>query len=79
LIIRLERSLPTNIQVGAYRIIREAMNNVRKHAMAKKVEARLKTDKRENLRLIIKDDGKGFDLRKALTKKKYVRHFGLKG
>ena len=77
--IKLERSLSTNIQVGAYRIIREAMNNVRKHAMAKNVDARLRTDKHENLHVIIKDDGKGFDLKKALNKKKYARHFGLKG
>ncbi|MDH5174101.1 MAG: PAS domain-containing sensor histidine kinase [Elusimicrobiota bacterium] len=77
--IKLERSLPTNIQVGTYRIIREAMNNVRKHAMARNVDARLITDKRENLHVTIKDDGKGFELKKALTKKKHARHFGLKG
>ena len=77
--IKLEMSLPTKIQVGTYRIIREAMNNIRKHARAKHVDARLRADKRGKLHLIIKDDGKGFDLNRALTEKKYVKHFGLKG
>lgn len=77
--IKLEMSLPTNIQVGAYRIIREAMNNIRKHARAKHVHARLRTDKAGNLHVIIKDDGKGFNLKRALTEKKYTKHFGLRG
>ncbi len=77
--IKLEMSLPTKIQVGAYRIIREAMNNIRKHAKAKHVHARVRTDKAGNLHVIIKDDGKGFNLKRALNEKKYPKHFGLKG
>lgn len=77
--IELKMSLPTKIQIGAYRIIREAMNNIRKHARAKHVDARLRTDKGGNLHLTVKDDGKGFDLKRALTEKKHTKHFGLKG
>jgi PAS domain S-box-containing protein len=77
--VKLEESLPTKIQVGTYRIIREAMNNVRKHAQAKHVDMRLKTDKEGNFLLIIKDDGKGFELQKALTRRKCAKNFGLKG
>ena len=77
--LKLEESVPTKIQVGTYRIIREAMNNIRKHAMAKNVDLRLKTDKNGNLCLIIKDDGKGFDLKRALTQSKYAKNFGLVG
>jgi len=76
--LKLEESLPVRTQVGIYRIIREAMNNVRKHAMAKHVDIRLRTDKNGNLHLIIEDDGKGFDLRKALARNKYAKHFGLR-
>ena len=76
--IKLKMSLPTKVQVSAYRIIREAMNNIRKHARAKHVDARLRTDKGRNLYFTVKDDGKGFDLKRALTEKKYVKHFGLK-
>ncbi|MFB0526100.1 MAG: PAS domain S-box protein [bacterium] len=77
--LKLEESLPTKIQVGIYRIIREAMNNVRKHAMAKQVGLRLRTDKNRNLHLIIEDDGKGFDLKRALNQSKYAGNFGIIG
>jgi len=77
--IKLERSLEVRTQVVIYQIIREAMNNVRKHAMAKRVNLGLRIDKKGNLHLITEDDGKGFDLKKALARSKYAKHFGLKG
>jgi len=77
--LKVEESLPMKIQVGTYRIIREVMNNIRKHAKAKNVDLRLRTDKNRILRLIVKDDGKGFDLNRALTKSKYAKNFGLIG
>jgi len=77
--LKLEESLPMKLQVGTYRIIREAMNNIRKHAMAKNVDLRLRTDKDRNLNLIIEDDGKGFDLKRILTHNKYSKRFGLIG
>ncbi|GAI08129.1 unnamed protein product, partial [marine sediment metagenome] len=36
-------------------------------------------DKNRNLHLIVKDDGKGFDLNRALTQSKYAKNFGLIG
>ena len=77
--LKLNESLPTKIQVGTYRIIREAMNNIKKHAMAKNVNLKLRTDKNRNLHLIIEDDGKGFELQRALAQSKYARNFGLMG
>lgn len=77
--LKVEESLPMKIQVGTYRIIREAMNNIKKHAMAKNVDLRLRTDKNRNLHLIIENDGKGFDLNRALTQSKYAKNFGLIG
>jgi len=77
--LKLEESLPMKIQVGTYRIIRETMNNIRKHAKAKNVDLKLRTDKDRNLRLIIEDDGKGFDLKRALTHNKCAKNFGLMG
>ncbi len=76
--VKLERSLPVPAQVGMYRIIREAMNNVRKHAMAKRVDLRLTNPPKGNFHLIIEDDGKGFDLKKALARSKHAKRFGLK-
>jgi len=77
--VKLERSLAVRTQVGIYRIIHEAMNNVRKHAMAKCVNLVLKTDEKGNLHLIIEDDGRGFCLKKDLVQTKYAKRFGLKG
>jgi len=77
--IKLEESLPVSTQVGVYRIIREAMNNIRKHAMAKHLNLRLATNKNGYLYLAIEDDGKGFDLKKVLTPSESAKHFGLRG
>ncbi len=77
--LKLDKTLPARTQLGIYRIIREAMSNVRKHAMAKKVDARLITDKQGNLNLIIRDDGKGFKLKRVSTQGKCARNFGLIG
>ena len=76
---KLERSLAVKTQLGVYQIIREAMNNVRKHAMAKRVDLELRTDRNGNLHLIIEDDGKGFCLKKVLALTKSAKRFGLKG
>jgi len=76
---KVKESLLMKIQIGTYRIIREAMNNIKKHAKAKNVDLRLRTDENRNLRLIIEDDGEGFDLKRALTHNKCTRNFGLKG
>jgi len=77
--INLHRSIPVKTQVGIYKIIREAVNNVRKHARANHIDVALRTDRRQNLYLTIRDDGIGFDLEKAFTQNKSARHFGLKG
>lgn len=77
--VKLGRNLAARAQAGIYRIIREAMSNVRKHAMAKRVDLVLRTDRKGNLQLIIEDDGKGFDLKQALARSKYAKCFGLKG
>jgi two-component system sensor histidine kinase DegS len=77
--VKLGRSLAVRTQVGIYRIIHEAMNNVRKHAKAKRVDLELKNDKEGNLQLIIEDDGKGFCLKDTLARSKYAKRFGLKG
>jgi len=77
--LRLEESIPTRVQVGSYRIIREAMNNIRKHARANHINLRLVTTKDGYLDLNIEDDGKGFDVKKVLALRKYAKHFGLRG
>ncbi len=51
--------LSTDQEVALYRISNELINNVLKHAGAKKLRIQLKNKKR-NISLIIADDGKGF-------------------
>lgn len=43
-------------------IITETLTNIKKHAQAKNVELNLESDSEYNLKINIKDDGKGFDI-----------------
>ena len=53
--------LPTNIELNAYRIVQEALTNIRKHANAYIVRVLLSRDKDETISILIENDGKGFD------------------
>lgn len=54
-------SLPSNMELNAYRIVQEALANVKKHANAYIVRVLLKKDNNGNIRILIENDGKGFD------------------
>ena len=54
--------LPKSIQIVYYRIAQEALNNVLKHSLAKKLEINLFSSRVETC-MQIKDDGQGFDSR----------------
>lgn len=62
------------ININIYRIVQESINNVLKHAEAKKIEIKLSL-KTDVLELVIKDDGKGMDI--SLVDQ--TNHFGLLG
>ena len=53
-------TLSPQVQLTIYRIVQEALNNVRKHAQAETVSIRLRIDAAE-AQLDIQDDGQGFD------------------
>jgi signal transduction histidine kinase len=59
-----ERCLPSSVEAELYRVAQEALNNVLKHAQAKKVTVHLRFNE-ERLCLTIQDDGIGFDLETA--------------
>ncbi len=72
------RRLPPELELAAYRIVQEALNNVVQHAQASHgwVEARFEVAR---LVLLVGDDGQGFeapDLPDALARR---GHFGLMG
>ncbi len=55
-----EEPLPSEVRVALYRIAQEALNNVAKHSGAAQATVRL-TCEGTGIRLLIKDDGAGFD------------------
>lgn len=54
------RPLPARVEAGIYRIAREALTNITRHAAARRARLRL-TLKPDVAWLVIEDDGRGFD------------------
>jgi signal transduction histidine kinase len=69
--------LPMHLETALYRICQELLNNVRKHACAGRVEVNLESG-RHQIRMIVIDDGKGFDVR-AYRNLRPETSFGLAG
>jgi PAS domain S-box-containing protein len=73
-----KRRLANEAETQLYRIMQEALNNVAKHANASRVNVLLEWSKTE-VRLIIEDNGKGFDVMKSTSKKTSGHGLGLLG
>jgi signal transduction histidine kinase len=54
------KPLPASVEVSAFRIVQEALTNVRRHASASRVEVRVRYG-REALEVSVDDDGTGAD------------------
>jgi PAS domain S-box-containing protein len=52
--------LPPDVQLGLYRIVQEALNNVIKHARAKNATIEI-IDTPQSFTITVKDDGRGFE------------------
>ena len=72
---KITAKLPQKIEVIAYRLIQECFNNIGKHAQAKNINVSLATAD-GSLRLIVEDNGVGFNIPEALAKRE---SFGLAG
>ncbi|MFQ5610659.1 MAG: cache domain-containing protein [Anaerolineae bacterium] len=70
--------LASDLEVALYRIIQEALNNVRKHAQASEVRIRLRFLPRQIV-LEIKDNGVGFNVPQSTTDLARSGSFGLMG
>jgi len=66
----LPRRLPLYIETVIYRIIQEALTNVAKHAAAERVNIII-MQFRNTMKIIIEDNGRGFDVSKAGTTDAY--------
>jgi two-component system sensor histidine kinase DegS len=71
-----ERRLPSNYEAVLFRIIQEALTNVRKHARARSVDVTLTLQARRVV-AIIKDDGEGFDVAATEARLGRTRNLGL--
>lgn len=69
----LQPRLPSIVETAMFRISQEALNNIAKHARAKKIEISLSEDS-ERVVLDIADDGVGFD---AARTRQDGRHWGM--
>lgn len=71
-------TLPGDTAVNLYRVAQEALANVAKHAGAQQVSVSLATEE-DGVRLIIEDDGCGFNLPGEIGDLTASGHFGLVG
>ena len=70
--------LPSSMEIAVYRVVQEALTNIRKHANATKVNLNLQFQE-EKLLVEIRDNGEGFDLSQTLDSAIAVGHVGLLG
>ncbi len=73
-----EKILPLEFRVSCFRLIQEALNNVKKHANAGQVWVDMEFSE-EGLSLIIRDDGVGFDSDDGNLELRESGHYGLVG
>ncbi len=66
--------IPTSMEINAYRIVQEALNNIKKHSQAKIVRVLLNYDEGDYI-IMIENDGKGFN--QYAIESKAGRHLGL--
>lgn len=72
------RRFDPSVEVTIYRIIQEALTNVRRHAQARQVIIRFEISQGE-VRGVVEDNGKGFDPVGFLTRDGVTGHLGLLG
>lgn len=65
-----ERRLPLPVEVALFRLTQEALSNVRKHAEVNEAVVKLEITPRMAT-IVIKDDGRGFDVARASEKGRY--------
>lgn len=75
---RLSRSLNYDIAINIYRLVQEALNNIKKHAAASRSQVKLVASG-ASIVLQIVDDGQGCDLNEVHARALREKRFGLLG
>ena len=70
--------LSNDMEVAIYRILQEALNNVKRHAHATEVNVWAQFSKRY-IRLTVQDNGQGFEVPEAITDFASIGNFGVMG
>ena len=70
-----ERRVEPHIEIGMFRVVQEALNNVVKHAQAASIRVRIEFAA-NGVTVIVEDDGKGFDFSDEGSP---AGHFGIMG
>jgi two-component system sensor histidine kinase DegS len=73
-----DQRLPPEVELAAYRIAQEALNNALQHAQAENITVRVRCDS-DALALSVIDDGVGFELPARPDLLTQAGHFGLLG
>jgi len=73
-----ETRLPVDVETTCFRVVQEALTNVIRHAQAQRVSIELRRGQ-EGLELSIRDDGRGFDVERALRHAAGGARLGLLG
>ena len=68
--------MPESLKIVIYRVLQEALNNIAKHSKASVVLLYLRKAKQE-IQLVIRDSGQGFDLEEASSRKGSAKGLGL--
>ena len=71
-----EMHLTPSLETTCFRVAQAALTNVARHARAKQVRIELNRTETE-LRLVVRDDGAGFDVAQALERTAHNENFGL--
>jgi PAS domain S-box-containing protein len=73
-----EKRLPPLLETTLYRVVQEALTNVLKHAEARRVSLILQRS-RDQVLLVVEDDGRGFDVEARLQTAAAKKRLGLLG
>jgi signal transduction histidine kinase len=74
----LDHAVPTEIETACFRVAQETLTNVVRHSNARLVTVDLKWEE-ERLKLAIRDNGIGFDVKSAQERTAWGESFGLLG
>jgi two-component system sensor histidine kinase UhpB len=73
-----ERRLSPEVELALYRVAQEALNNVIRHSQTKHADLHISFAEKET-KLVVNDDGVGFEVPKSPTDFAAYGHFGLLG